>query len=65
MDIDTVLDHLRRSGLHAESGNSADDLLEPLLAFLRPGDVALVMSNGAFGDIHDRLLEKLRRVITS
>jgi UDP-N-acetylmuramate: L-alanyl-gamma-D-glutamyl-meso-diaminopimelate ligase len=26
----------------------------------REGDVVLVMSNGAFGGIHDRLLEALR-----
>lgn len=64
MDIDAVLDHLRQSGLHAESGRNADELLDPLLAFLRPGDVALVMSNGAFGDIHDRLLTRLEQAVT-
>lgn len=34
-------------------------LLAAALAALRPGDHALVMSNGAFGGIHDRLLEAL------
>ncbi|MBU2731951.1 UDP-N-acetylmuramate:L-alanyl-gamma-D-glutamyl-meso-diaminopimelate ligase [Acidithiobacillus ferridurans] len=38
-----------------------DALLRALDAELRPGDHILIMSNGAFGGIHGRLLERLAR----
>ena len=38
-----------------------DALLRALDAELRPGDHVLIMSNGAFGGIHGRLLERLAR----
>ncbi|MBN6748414.1 UDP-N-acetylmuramate:L-alanyl-gamma-D-glutamyl-meso-diaminopimelate ligase, partial [Acidithiobacillus sp. PG05] len=38
-----------------------DALLRALDAELRPGDDVLIMSNGAFGGIHGRLLERLAR----
>jgi len=40
----------------------ADDeaaIVEQVVAAARPGDHVLVMSNGAFGGIHGRLLEAL------
>jgi UDP-N-acetylmuramate: L-alanyl-gamma-D-glutamyl-meso-diaminopimelate ligase len=36
-------------------------LLARLDDSLRPGDHVLVMSNGGFGGLHGRLLERLRR----
>ncbi len=38
-----------------------DALLQALDAELRSGDQVLIMSNGAFGGIHERLLERLAR----
>ncbi|MBI5331582.1 MAG: UDP-N-acetylmuramate:L-alanyl-gamma-D-glutamyl-meso-diaminopimelate ligase [Betaproteobacteria bacterium] len=38
-----------------------DALVEAIAAAARPGDQVLVMSNGGFGGIHDRLLERLGR----
>lgn len=38
-----------------------EELIALLVAELKPGDHALIMSNGGFGDIHDRLLDALRR----
>ncbi|HLN97779.1 MAG TPA: UDP-N-acetylmuramate:L-alanyl-gamma-D-glutamyl-meso-diaminopimelate ligase [Pyrinomonadaceae bacterium] len=38
----------------------ADEIITHLLPQLRKGDVVAIMSNGAFGGIHDKLLEKLR-----
>jgi UDP-N-acetylmuramate: L-alanyl-gamma-D-glutamyl-meso-diaminopimelate ligase len=29
--------------------------------FLAPGDVAVIMSNGGFGGIHGKLLDRLRQ----
>jgi len=34
-------------------------LVETLARALRPGDHVLVMSNGAFGGVHAKLLERL------
>lgn len=60
MDPDVVIRKAREQGIHAAAYQSADELLPPLLDLLEPGDVALVMSNGSFGGIHDRLLSALR-----
>jgi len=59
MDIEAVLDRIRAQGKQANSASGADELLQPVLDFLRPGDIALVMSNGGFGNIHERLLVPL------
>jgi UDP-N-acetylmuramate: L-alanyl-gamma-D-glutamyl-meso-diaminopimelate ligase len=37
-----------------------DELVEGLAADARPGDVVVVMSNGAFGGLHEKLLAALR-----
>jgi len=39
--------------------NSVDDILGQLPASLLPGDVVVIMSNGAFGGIHRKLVEQL------
>lgn len=59
MDSQKVIDGIRESGSEAYLGQNADDLLPLLTEHLRPGDVALIMSNGGFGGIHRRLLEAL------
>jgi UDP-N-acetylmuramate: L-alanyl-gamma-D-glutamyl-meso-diaminopimelate ligase len=57
-DLDTVIAALGSSG-------SAHDTLDGLVAavrdWARAGDHVVVMSNGGFGGIHDRLLDALRR----
>ncbi len=59
MDVDVVLDRIRQRGIPADSAEGADALLPLILNEIRPGDVALVMSNGGFGGIHDKLLDAL------
>src|SRR6185437_11843142 len=44
-----------RASIHQEIGA----LVEALARELRPGDRVLVMSNGAFGGVHERLLDRL------
>ncbi len=51
---------LRARGLDARAIDGVGAIVEHLAAACRPGDVVLVMSNGAFGGIHGRLLEALR-----
>jgi UDP-N-acetylmuramate: L-alanyl-gamma-D-glutamyl-meso-diaminopimelate ligase len=38
-----------------------DALVAMLVAEAKPGDQVLVMSNGGFGGIHDKLLARLAR----
>lgn len=59
MDPETVIERIRARGAEAAVYPDADALLPPLTEALRPGDVALVMSNGSFGGIHQRLLDAL------
>jgi UDP-N-acetylmuramate: L-alanyl-gamma-D-glutamyl-meso-diaminopimelate ligase len=36
-------------------------LIEKIVAAARPGDHILVMSNGCFGGIHEKLLKQLQK----
>jgi UDP-N-acetylmuramate: L-alanyl-gamma-D-glutamyl-meso-diaminopimelate ligase len=47
-------------GTRAHLAESIDRLVETLPTRLRSGDQVLIMSNGGFGGLHDRLLTALR-----
>lgn len=47
-------------GALAQTLDDMDLLIEAILAEARPGDQILVMSNGGFGGIHQRLLDRLQ-----
>jgi UDP-N-acetylmuramate: L-alanyl-gamma-D-glutamyl-meso-diaminopimelate ligase len=47
-------------GERVSIANSIDSLIEKLIAESRKGDHVLIMSNGGFGGIHQKLLEKLK-----
>ena len=59
MDIQAVLRRIRVTGTHAESFVSAPTLLEALLEDAKSGDVILIMSNGSFSGLHQKLLAAL------
>lgn len=46
-------------GKRAQTAPDIDTLVEQVVAAARPGDQVVCMSNGGFGGIHARLLEKL------
>jgi len=46
-------------GARATTHHDIDALVDAVARALRPGDQVLVMSNGAFGGVHDRLLARL------
>ncbi|HOX43723.1 MAG TPA: UDP-N-acetylmuramate--L-alanine ligase [Myxococcota bacterium] len=52
---------LRARGLQAELRASADEVVSEVSPGLPEGSVVLVMSNGAFDGIHEKLLAALRR----
>jgi UDP-N-acetylmuramate: L-alanyl-gamma-D-glutamyl-meso-diaminopimelate ligase len=59
LSVDAVVERIDAEGVPAASYPNADDLLPHLLDTLRPGDVALVMSNGSFDGLHQKLLAAL------
>lgn len=59
LDPDAVVRTIRERGVPAHAFAEVNALLPALTDELRPGDVALLMSNGSFDGLHDRLLSAL------
>jgi UDP-N-acetylmuramate: L-alanyl-gamma-D-glutamyl-meso-diaminopimelate ligase len=51
---------LRSLGTRVSFAESVEALVKGLADDSRPGDQLLVMSNGGFGGLHDKLLAELR-----
>jgi len=50
-------------GARGQVHHRLDDTLAAILARAKPGTSVLIMSNGGFGGIHERLLQALRAVV--
>jgi UDP-N-acetylmuramate: L-alanyl-gamma-D-glutamyl-meso-diaminopimelate ligase len=61
MRPDFVVDRIRKAGTPAHYIPSIDDIIEHLARRKSGKDVALIMSNGGFGNIWERLLARLRQ----
>ncbi len=59
LDPEAVAHTIVDRGVPARTFASVDDLLPHLVDTLRPGNVALLMSNGSFDGLPDRLLQAL------
>ena len=57
---DELADALRGRGVPAVVASDVDEIVSALVADQRPGDVVLAMSNGPFGGIWEKLLERLK-----
>ena len=55
-----VADALAPLGDKLHIGLQFDDFVDELAKFVQNSDHVLVMSNGGFGSIHEKLLEKLK-----
>ncbi len=55
-----VAEALRPLGARAADYRNLDELVRAVASDARPGDHILVMSNGGFGGIHDKLLKQLQ-----
>ena len=60
MNPEEMVASIRSDGLEASYVPRVDDIVATLASELELGDVVLVMSNGGFGGIHDKLLGALR-----
>jgi UDP-N-acetylmuramate: L-alanyl-gamma-D-glutamyl-meso-diaminopimelate ligase len=56
LDVRALTQTLNSTGKRAELASGIDELVERVSAIAQPGDTVVAMSNGAFGQIHDRLL---------
>ena len=61
MRPERVIDGLRQRQVEAEFHPDVDEIIEAIAAQKSGRDVALIMSNGEFGGIWERLLARLRR----
>src|SRR5262249_32007605 len=61
LDAEQVVAKLRARGVRGRAAADIDELVRVAAEGTRPGDVVLVMSNGAFGGFIDRLLAILRQ----
>jgi UDP-N-acetylmuramate: L-alanyl-gamma-D-glutamyl-meso-diaminopimelate ligase len=59
MDPREIVNELRSRGVAADYVPAVDDIVRRVASETRPGDVVLVMSNGGFGGIHEKLLAAL------
>jgi UDP-N-acetylmuramate: L-alanyl-gamma-D-glutamyl-meso-diaminopimelate ligase len=57
---DELIQDLKRNGKLAESYESADIIVDNLIQKTKPKDVVLIMSNGGFDGIYDKLINKLK-----
>ena len=60
-DSEALVAAIRERGQRAALYRSADEVVAALSAQLRDDTVVLIMSNGAFDNIHEKLLSALRR----
>ena len=55
-----LVEDLQAEGVDAHYFKTTDEVIEYLVAHAGSGDVVVILSNGGFDNIHDRLLRKLR-----
>jgi UDP-N-acetylmuramate: L-alanyl-gamma-D-glutamyl-meso-diaminopimelate ligase len=57
---DQLVQDLRQQGVEAYHISGVEQIVKYLTDHLQSGDIVLIMSNGGFGGIHDKLIETLR-----
>ena len=60
MNVDRLVSDIAANGKQAMTLSDADAIVEYLGPEMRDGDVVVIMSNGGFGGIHDKLLNTLK-----
>ena len=59
LDVDAIAAVIRGHGRSAETPAGVDAIIDRIAATAAAGDTVVIMSNGAFGDIHAKLLARL------
>jgi UDP-N-acetylmuramate: L-alanyl-gamma-D-glutamyl-meso-diaminopimelate ligase len=61
LSVHDLVSDLRCRGQRARDAASVDDIVSAIVAEHRSGDLVVIMSNGGFGGIHQKLLTALRQ----
>jgi len=61
MSVAALLESLRSAGREADHFDSFDPIVELVAREGRDGDIVILMSSGAFGGAHEKILERLKR----
>ena len=59
LSLPTLVRDLRAHGQSARAAESIDDIIGTIVTRHRPGDLVVIMSNGGFGGIHQKLVRAL------
>jgi UDP-N-acetylmuramate: L-alanyl-gamma-D-glutamyl-meso-diaminopimelate ligase len=62
LSIETLVDDLQKQGQPARAAASIDAIVEAIVHGRHAGDLVVIMSNGSFGGLHQRLLAALGAV---
>lgn len=60
MSVPAIVDRLNKDGIPAQQMNDIDEIARLVARESKPDDVVVVMSSGAFGGVHGKILEELR-----
>jgi UDP-N-acetylmuramate: L-alanyl-gamma-D-glutamyl-meso-diaminopimelate ligase len=61
MSVETIVEQLKKDGIDSEQIDDFDAIAAHVARDAREGDVVLVMSSGAFGGVHEKILAALRQ----
>jgi len=59
LSVPQLVADLKCAGQSARESASIDDIIATIVREHRPGDLVVLMSNGGFGGIHQKLLQAL------
>ena len=59
LSVPQLIGDLTKAGQSAREPASLDDIITTIVREHRPGDLVVLMSNGGFGGIHQKLLRAL------
>jgi UDP-N-acetylmuramate: L-alanyl-gamma-D-glutamyl-meso-diaminopimelate ligase len=63
LDLTAVIARINHAGKRARAIPDADAIVAQIGAELRPGDVVVILSNGGFGGIYEKLPRRLRSAV--
>jgi UDP-N-acetylmuramate: L-alanyl-gamma-D-glutamyl-meso-diaminopimelate ligase len=61
LDVGLIVNELRRQGILADCWDSADEIVNQVTPLLEKGDKVVIMSNGGFDGIHQKILKALEK----
>ncbi len=62
LNVDKIIEHIQIAGKSAQHFSGIDKIVDEVKKSIQPNTVLLVMSNGGFGGIHEKLLNELKKI---